>query len=178
VVALLNSLCIARYTAYHARLHDVCIAGLPGGTAAAIRRAPLDKPRILVCAPSNAGVDEILTRIAQQGLIDGNCVRYNPDILRIASDQAKSQHGASGSSNPRDECTLQYKVDALLSKTEAQLREELLVLTSNQEKVSRVIKEWRDAVRRGRPIDAEVRKNLVECAEHKNLVRLPRFAFA
>jgi hypothetical protein len=43
----------------------------------------IPKPRILVCAPSNAGVDEIITRVMQVGLIDGNRRRYNPDIIRI-----------------------------------------------------------------------------------------------
>jgi hypothetical protein len=180
VVALLNSLCIARYTAYHQGLHDACIAGLPGGTDAAIRRAPHAKPRILVCAPSNAGVDEILTRIAQPGVfIDGNCAPYNPDILRIASDQAQNQRGTAGSSSARDECTLQFKVEAMLSKTEVQLKEELVMMKGNQKKVAVVIKDWRDAVRiHGRPIDDAVRRNLVECAEHKNVVNFRRYAFA
>lgn len=43
----------------------------------------IPKPRILVCAPSNAGVDEIITRVMQVGLMDGNRRRYNPDIIRI-----------------------------------------------------------------------------------------------
>ena len=30
------------------------------------------KPRILVCAPSNAGVDEIISRLLEQGFMDGN----------------------------------------------------------------------------------------------------------
>ena len=41
------------------------------------------KPRILVCAPSNAAVDEILNRISECGLLDGQLNRYNPDIIRL-----------------------------------------------------------------------------------------------
>jgi senataxin len=43
----------------------------------------IPKPRILVCAPSNAGVDEIIQRVMEVGLMDGNKRRYNPDIIRI-----------------------------------------------------------------------------------------------
>ncbi len=41
------------------------------------------KPRILVCAPSNAGVDEIVSRLLSMGLMDGEGYRYKPDIIRI-----------------------------------------------------------------------------------------------
>ena len=30
-----------------------------------------DKPHLLVCAPSNAGVDEILNRLLGEGLVEG-----------------------------------------------------------------------------------------------------------
>ena len=50
----------------------------------------LPKPRLLVCAPSNAGVDEIITRVlgdaspaTKGGFVDGQLVRYSPDIVRI-----------------------------------------------------------------------------------------------
>jgi senataxin len=50
------------------------------------RRAQIfPRPRILVCAPSNAGVDEIMARVAQEGLVDGNARPYVPDMVRIGS---------------------------------------------------------------------------------------------
>jgi hypothetical protein len=59
-----------------------------GGT---VRLEP--KPRILVCAPSNAGVDEIISRVLGSahyrpgatagGFIDGYNKNYTPDIVRI-----------------------------------------------------------------------------------------------
>ena len=59
----------------------------------------LPKPRLLVCAPSNAGVDEIITRVlgvessspaaaAAGGFVDGKLVRYSPDIVRIGQSES------------------------------------------------------------------------------------------
>lgn len=43
------------------------------------------RPRMLICAPSNAGVDEIMARVAREGLVDGNARPYVPDMVRIGS---------------------------------------------------------------------------------------------
>jgi senataxin len=43
----------------------------------------LPRPRILVCAPSNAAVDEIVSRVGLERLLDGNGRPYTPDIVRI-----------------------------------------------------------------------------------------------
>lgn len=48
------------------------------------------RPRILVCAPSNAAVDNIILKIMEDGFIDGNGLRYNPSIVRIGSGQSAS----------------------------------------------------------------------------------------
>lgn len=42
----------------------------------------LSKRRVLVCAPSNAAVDEIVLRVIQQGLLDGRAKPVNPVIVR------------------------------------------------------------------------------------------------
>ena len=44
--------------------------------------------RILVCSPSNAVVDEVVSRILAKGFLDGNLLRYNPDILRVGRQQS------------------------------------------------------------------------------------------
>lgn len=46
------------------------------------------RPRILVCAPSNAAVDNIILKIMEDGFIDGGGQRYNPSIVRIGSGQS------------------------------------------------------------------------------------------
>lgn len=48
------------------------------------------KPRILVTAPSNSAVDEIIRRILSEGFRDGNANRYNPNIVRIGVGAATS----------------------------------------------------------------------------------------
>ncbi len=50
----------------------------------------VEKPHILVTAPSNAAVDGLVQRIIAEGFMDGENQRYNPPILRVgrgASDQ-------------------------------------------------------------------------------------------
>jgi hypothetical protein len=40
-------------------------------------------PRILVCAPSNAAVDEILGRVISEEFFDNSDKKYRPHILRV-----------------------------------------------------------------------------------------------
>ena len=63
------------------------------------------RPRILVCAPSNAAVDNVILKIMEDGFIDGHGCRYNPSIVRIGSGQSVSV---------KDVC-LEEKVDTYLS---------------------------------------------------------------
>jgi len=58
--------------------------------ALSLSDASKKRPRILVCAPSNAAVDNIILKIIQDGFIDGNGLRYNPTIVRIGSGQSAS----------------------------------------------------------------------------------------
>ncbi|CAH1454089.1 unnamed protein product [Lactuca virosa] len=44
------------------------------------------KPRMLVCAPSNAATDELLTRVLERGFIDGEMKMYRPDVARVGVD--------------------------------------------------------------------------------------------
>ncbi|KAH7283286.1 hypothetical protein KP509_35G070300 [Ceratopteris richardii] len=44
------------------------------------------KPRMLVCAPSNAATDELLTRVLERGFIDGEMKVYRPDVARVGVD--------------------------------------------------------------------------------------------
>lgn len=43
------------------------------------------KPRILVCAPSNAAADELLQRVMNAGFIDGNGNVYRPSVVRVGT---------------------------------------------------------------------------------------------
>lgn len=45
-----------------------------------------DRPYILVCAPSNAAIDELASRVIRYGLIDINGrARHNLNLVRIGS---------------------------------------------------------------------------------------------
>ncbi|KAJ3678320.1 hypothetical protein LUZ60_002123 [Juncus effusus] len=44
------------------------------------------KPRMLVCAPSNAATDELLARVLDRGFIDGEMKLYRPDVARVGVD--------------------------------------------------------------------------------------------
>ena len=46
------------------------------------------KPRVLVCAPSNAAVDELLGRVMDRGFQDGGGNRYFPGLARMGSETA------------------------------------------------------------------------------------------
>ena len=54
----------------------------------ALKEATKCKPRILVCAPSNAAVDNIILKIMESGFIDGSGMRYNPSMIRVGSGQS------------------------------------------------------------------------------------------
>lgn len=44
------------------------------------------KPRLLVCAPSNAATDELLARVLDRGFIDGELRSYKPNVARVGLD--------------------------------------------------------------------------------------------
>lgn len=47
--------------------------------------SPARRPRILVCAPSNSAVDEILARLIKLRLFDGQGNSYLPEVVRIGA---------------------------------------------------------------------------------------------
>lgn len=105
LVAVLNSLHIRQYNKYYEEVRR--IAALPTGTRVnALEMARRAKPRLLVCAPSNAAVDNICLKIMEDGFIDGQGQRYNPSMIRI---------GVGQSANVRA-IALETKVDSIFSE--------------------------------------------------------------
>ncbi len=49
------------------------------------------RPRILVCAPSNAATDELLERILRDGFRDRRAGLYRPHVLRVGAEEAVSE---------------------------------------------------------------------------------------
>lgn len=69
--------------------------------------AAVPKPRILVCAPSNAAVDTLLLRVMEAGFVQGDGGTYRPSLARVASDDAAMPPRAK-------EVCVGAKADALL----------------------------------------------------------------
>lgn len=49
------------------------------------------RPRLLVCAPSNSAVDEILTRLTKEKFVDGQGREYCPELARIGAGDKVSE---------------------------------------------------------------------------------------
>lgn len=60
-------------------------AAAPGAAAA---EEEIRRPRILVCAPSNAATDELLSRVLKDKFVDVHGARYEPKAVRMGSESA------------------------------------------------------------------------------------------
>lgn len=111
ILGILNAIHIREYNSYYKKALEA-ILGIEGMQCRAqpyehpwlklISRLTHSKPRILVVAPSNTAVDNIILRIMESGFVDGNGGKYYPNILRVGS----------GSKNPKIKAvTLEELVD-------------------------------------------------------------------
>jgi hypothetical protein len=91
--ALLNALHIRQMNHYFhevKKLAESYDAVVGKRAALSLSSASQKSPRILVCAPSNAAVDNIILKIMEDGFVDGNGCRYNPSIVRVGRGQSAS----------------------------------------------------------------------------------------
>ena len=100
LVAVLNSLHIRQYNKYYEEVRRIA-SMQSGNRQAALENARRAKPRLLVCAPSNAAVDNIIQKIMEDGFVDGSGQRYNPSMIRVGV----------GASSVVSDVALQTKVD-------------------------------------------------------------------
>lgn len=105
LVAVLNSLHIRQYNKYYEKVRQIA-AQPTGARQAALELARKAKPRLLVCAPSNAAVDNIILKIMEDGFIDGQGNRYNPSMIRVGRGMGASVRSVA----------LETKVDAIFSE--------------------------------------------------------------
>ncbi len=93
VIGILNTWHLTQYqrcySSLHARLRHLSVEQLLQGLAALPNIAP--KPRILVCAHSNAAVDELLERLLAGGFCDVAGAMYRPGIVRVGAEEALSE---------------------------------------------------------------------------------------
>ena len=87
MVAILNSLHIRQFNKYYDEVRRIATKAT-GSREAALATARKAKPRILVCAPSNAAIDNIILKIMEDGFIDGQGRRYNPSMIRVGVGQS------------------------------------------------------------------------------------------
>jgi len=84
---VLNSLHIRQYNKYYDEVRRIATK-LTGTRETALAMARRAKPRLLVCAPSNAAIDNIILKIMEDGFIDGRGQRYNPSMIRVGVGQS------------------------------------------------------------------------------------------
>ena len=123
LVAVLNSLHIRQYNKYYDEVRK--LAASQKGIRQVAQRA---KPRLLVCAPSNAAVDNIIMKIMEDGFVDGSGQRYNPSMIRV---------GVGQSAAVRD-VALETKVDQILAENMdvSQLENSILGFRSELQRIS------------------------------------------
>jgi hypothetical protein len=104
LVNILNALHIRQFNKYYDEVRKI-VAIQTGNRQTALEIARRAKPRLLVCAPSNAAVDNVILKIMEDGFIDGSGQRYNPSITRIGSGQSAAVKDVA----------LETKVDQILT---------------------------------------------------------------
>ncbi|CAH8364331.1 unnamed protein product [Eruca vesicaria subsp. sativa] len=91
------------------------------------------KPRMLVCAPSNAATDELLSRVLDRGFIDGEMRVYRPDVARVGVDTQTRAAQAVSVERRSDQLLAKSRDEILghmhnLRLREAQLSQDIAVL--------------------------------------------------
>eukprot|EP00934_Nitzschia_sp_Nitz4_P006233 Nitzschia sp. Nitz4//scaffold22_size323478//256035//262777//NITZ4_000575-RA/size323478-processed-gene-0.482-mRNA-1//-1//CDS//3329543139//6223//frame0 len=104
LVAVLNSLHIRQYNKYYQEVRQIAEMQT-GNRQGALETARKAKPRLLVCAPSNAAIDNIVLKVMSDGFIDGSGQRYNPSMIRVGS----------GLSSAVSSVSLETKINQILS---------------------------------------------------------------
>ncbi|KAL7548333.1 hypothetical protein ACHAWF_011620, partial [Thalassiosira exigua] len=108
--ALLNALHIRQMNQYFGevkKLAESFDAVVGKRASLSLSDAIKQRPRILVAAPSNAAVDNVILKIMADSFVDGNGCRYNPSIVRI---------GRGQSTSVKDVC-LEEKVESYISES-------------------------------------------------------------
>jgi len=109
LVSILNALHLRQYQEYYNAIEKIITESTGSETyyeeLAALNKAAEVKPRILVCAPSNAGIDNVVLKIMSDKFVDGQGGKYSPNIIRVGA----------GTTNPKCESvSLKRKVDAII----------------------------------------------------------------
>ena len=85
----MNSLHIRQFNKYYDEVRQIA-SKTTASRQVALGNAVRAKPRLLVCAPSNAAVDNVILKIMEDGFVDGSGQRYNPSMIRVGVGQSMS----------------------------------------------------------------------------------------
>ena len=91
LVCLLNALHINQFNQYYESVKDIVDVKntqSKEATKEALLNAAKQKPKLLVCAPCNNAIDNVIQKIMEGGFIDGAGQRYNPSIVRVGVGQS------------------------------------------------------------------------------------------
>ena len=102
------------------------------------------KPRLLVSAPSNTAVDNIVLRIMEQGFLDGDAQRYNPSLIRFGRGAGEDTRAVS----------LEAMVQRLLHEPAENIKSRIEQLTAELQQVvgeSRLVRSKLRALMRNVP---------------------------
>ena len=82
--ATLNAIHVQQYNAYYSAVALAVKSGkITTNERSWLELTRVSKPRIIVCAPSNVAIDNIILRIQADKFLDGNCRQYVPRLVRI-----------------------------------------------------------------------------------------------
>jgi len=127
LVSVLNALHLRQYQAYYAAIERIVTESNPTThfeELAALNRAAEVKPRILVCAPSNAAIDNVIVKIMSDRFVDGNGAKYSPSIVRVGA----------GIVNPKVKGVgLKEMVDSIITLGSDVSKLEAIITTGRQE---------------------------------------------
>ena len=134
LISILNALHLRQYQKYYEAIESIITesnASTHHEEVALLNRANQVKPRILVCAPSNAAVDNVATKLINDRFVDGNGTKYNPSIVRV---------GAGIVSDIVKKVSLQVAVNSCIEQGANPLRLESLIDNGRKE-LKRLLRE-------------------------------------
>ena len=119
--AILNAIHVQQYNRYYDAIAEAVRVGrISNDQRSWLDITKISKPRIIVCAPSNVAIDNIILRILSEKFLDGECRQYVPRIVRIGKGSENNAEVAK--------LALSRLVDKLVSKPGKEIVEKIAKL--------------------------------------------------
>lgn len=125
------------------------------------------RPRLLICAPSNSAVDEVLTRLMQSKFVDGQGREYCPELARIGAGDRVSESSKPFTAEGQAEVFLD-RVCAESMTPEARKKAQMAYLSTWQKRVNGLLHQLQRTPKK----KAETRPIVIDL--HEKLERMDR----